>query len=170
MRRTQLLFTLFLAGIVGFSGIVGQAAAADGGAPAPSVILAAKDFHLEDFQGKVVLLDFWASWCGPCRESVPWLVRMQHKYGSEGLVVVPINLDRDFDKALKMLQQLGPDLTRVVDPEGYLAAQYDLEGMPSSFIYDRLGKLVASHVGFNPRKLVEREDEIRSILAKGTSE
>ncbi|NCQ34257.1 redoxin family protein [bacterium] len=170
MGRNKWLFILVLAILMGFSGIVGQAVAADGDAPAPSAILAAKDFHIEDFHGQVVLLDFWASWCGPCKESVPWLVKMQHKYGSEGLVVVPVNLDRNSHKALKMLQQLGPDLTRVVDPEGDLAALYDLEGMPSSFIYDRQGKLVASHVGFNLQRVVEREDEIRSILAKGTSE
>lgn len=173
MRSHRWSFILILLAMANLTAVTGRAEAAAAQVPAEKSsakprLLEAKDFHLADFRGKVVLLDFWASWCGPCKNSVPWLVQMQHKYAAQGLVVVPVNLDRDTAKAQKMLRQLGPDLTRVVDPEGSLATSYDLKGMPSSFLYDREGELVSSHLGFEVKDLVKREDELRAVLAKGS--
>ncbi len=128
-------------------------------------LIQADDFHLENYRGRVVLLDFWASWCGPCKKSLPWLYRLQRLYGKDGLVVVPVNLDRDTEMARAMLATLKGGPVRVVDPEGKLAEQFKLEGMPTSILIDRQGKVVARHIGFLPAEEDAREREIRNLLA-----
>jgi len=132
--------------------------------PAP---IPAKAFHLADYQGKVVLMDFWASWCKPCQQSIPWLVKLQKEYGPQGLVVVPVNLDQDTAKAGPMLESLAAMPVRVVDPEGALAEAFELEGMPTSILFDREGKVVARHTGFLPKEEKGKAKEILDLLMKG---
>lgn len=109
---------------------------------------AAQDFDLKEFEGSVVLVDFWASWCVPCKHSLPWLNAMQEKYGEQGLQIVTINLDQKPAAAKKMAATLAEGIRQFSDPAGMLAARYELEGMPSSYLYDRSGQLLESHVGF----------------------
>ena len=106
----------------------------------PEVIspVPAQKFVLQELQGKVVLMDFWASWCKPCEESMSWLAQMQTNYAGEGLQVVAVNLDRDWDAAMKLASTLPPEVILVHDPEGLLAAERNLQGMPSAYVYDRL--------------------------------
>lgn len=126
-----------------------------------------KDFHLEDFQGKVVLLDFWASWCKPCAQSLPWLAAMQDKHGAAGLQVVAVNLDGDLAAADTMLEMLDDGIVVVHDPRGDLAARFQLEGMPSAFVFRRDGELAASHVGFLAGESANREEELIRLLQEG---
>jgi len=117
------------------------------------------DLNLAKYDGKIVYLDFWASWCKPCKDSFPWMIALQNKYADQGLVVVTVNLDRDKKAADTFLTKLKSDLMVVYDSDGKLAEKYKLEAMPTSFIYDRTGKLVSSHIGFSPQesKLIEQE-------------
>ncbi len=126
--------------------------------------LPASAFELDGFAGQVVLVDFWASWCAPCRLSLPWLNAMQQKYGERGLQVVMVNLDHKPGAAAKMAAEIAPGIRQFEDPEGVLAAQYELEGMPSSYLYDREGKLIASHIGFLKTEREPREDELAAAL------
>jgi thiol-disulfide isomerase/thioredoxin len=119
---------------------------------------------LASYRGKVVLLDFWASWCEPCRHSFPWLSAMQEKYGPDGLVVIGVNVDRERAEADRFLASTRARFRLVYDPQGALAAQYNLMGMPSSFLFDAEGRLVASHVGFRQNLREERETELRTAL------
>lgn len=121
-------------------------------------------FDLAEFQGQVVLVDFWASWCVPCRQSLPWLNSMQQKYGEQGLQVVMVNLDRKAGAAAKMAKGIVPGIRQFVDPEGTLAAAYELEGMPSSYLYDRDGKLVSSHIGFLKSEAEAKEKAVQAAL------
>jgi thiol-disulfide isomerase/thioredoxin len=147
-------------------------AAAAPSAPARSVP-AAEDtaaFDPASLRGKVVYLDFWASWCAPCRKSFPWLNRLQAKYGEEGLVVVAVNVDRERKKADAFLAQYPADFRIVYDPEGKLASHYDLKGMPSTFMIDRGGNERAAHVGFRDDETETLEKTVRLLLAESAPE
>jgi thiol-disulfide isomerase/thioredoxin len=144
---------------------VGTAAAQDdakaGAGPRPIA-----EYQLADFEGQVVLVDFWASWCKPCRYSLPWLNAMQQKYGSAGLQVVMINLDRDSAAAAELAATITPDIVQFQDPAGIAAARHELEGMPSSFVYDRSGALISRHVGFLKSEQEVREEALAVALKR----
>jgi cytochrome c biogenesis protein CcmG, thiol:disulfide interchange protein DsbE len=120
---------------------------------------------LSAYSGKVVVLDFWASWCVPCRRSFPWLNEMQAKYGADGLVIVGVNVDEDPAEADAFLAEYPADFEIFYDSGGELAGQYDLPGMPSSFVIGRDGELSASHLGFKAKKQDEYEAAIVAALA-----
>lgn len=119
---------------------------------------------LNQFHGKVVYLDFWASWCKPCRQSFPWMNRMLVKYGDKGLVIIAVNLDEDRKDADRFLKELPAKFQVVYDPEGKIAEQYKLIGMPSSFIVDRDGAVKDRHMGFHDDSPAEYEAEIQGLL------
>lgn len=127
---------------------------------------AAADLDLSQYRGKLVYLDFWASWCKPCRQSFPWMDAMQQKYAADGLVIVAVNLDEQHADAEKFLKQIPVAFTVVYDPEGKLAAQYQLIGMPSSFLIDRDGQVLVKHAGFYDDSPARYEAEIRAALGK----
>jgi thiol-disulfide isomerase/thioredoxin len=125
---------------------------------------AAPAFDLTQYRGKVVYLDFWASWCKPCRQSFPWMNRMQDKYADQGLVIIAVNLDEDRADADRFLQELPAKFQVVYDPEGQVAEEYQLIGMPSSFIIDRAGAVHSRHMGFHDSSPTDYEAEIQSLL------
>jgi len=129
-----------------------------------SVPLPVAEFDLAVFQGQVVLVDFWASWCEPCRHSLPWLNEMQVKYQDQGLQVVMVNLDKNYAAAEKMAADISGSIVQFQDPAGELATLYELEGMPSSYLYDRSGNLVSDHVGFHQKDEPKLEQAILTTL------
>jgi thiol-disulfide isomerase/thioredoxin len=128
----------------------------------PGVVAAAPPLDLAAYKGRVVVVDFWASWCVPCRRSIPWLNEMRAKYGDRGLVVIGVNVDKDRRDATRFLSEVPAEFELVYDPDGALATQYALEGMPSSFVYSRSGELVARHLGFQN----ERRPEYEALLGR----
>jgi cytochrome c biogenesis protein CcmG, thiol:disulfide interchange protein DsbE len=122
--------------------------------------------QLSDFKGKVVYLDFWASWCQPCKKSFPWMNEIQHKYADEGLKIVAVNLDKNRELADKFLKKMQADFNIVFDEKGATASTYKLRGMPSSFIITRDGLVYASHIGFRDKDKEQLEDAIKSLLDK----
>lgn len=126
---------------------------------------AATTLDLSQYKGKVVYLDFWASWCKPCRESFPWMDAMHKKYGGQGLVVIAVNVDEDRRDADHFLKDFPTSVQVVYDPEGALASQYKLIGMPSSFLIGRDGNVVAKHQGFFEDSPSKFEAEIQQQLA-----
>jgi thiol-disulfide isomerase/thioredoxin len=149
MRRIFLVNTLFL---IIFSGL-------------PGVSLGA-GLDLSAHQGKVVIVDFWASWCVPCRRSFPWMNAMQAKYADQGLVIIAVNMDADGNEAADFLREYPADFEIVYDPDGELAREYDVIAMPSSYVFDRQGKQIARHLGFK----VSKQDEYESTLAEALSQ
>ena len=123
---------------------------------------AANDFDLQEFHGKVIVLDFWASWCVPCRRSFPWMNSMQEKYADDGLVIIGVNLDAVDADAQAFLRETPADFQIINDPEGALAREHDVVAMPTSYIFDRDGKLVTRHLGFK----VKRQDEYEALLVE----
>lgn len=130
----------------------------------PLAVNAADALQLDDYHGKVVVLDFWASWCVPCRRSFPWMNRMHAKYAEDGVVVIAVNLDNDLDDAHAFLQQYSVDFVVAYDHDRSLAREYGVQVMPSSFVIGRDGKIAASHLGFKTAKTDEYEAAIVSAL------
>ncbi len=122
--------------------------------------------NLGSYRGRVVYLDFWASWCTPCRKSFPWMNAMQKQYGKYGFEVVAINLDEDRKLAEEFLKQTPANFTIAFDPTGKTAESYSVDVMPSSFLIDRKGELVAIHKGFRTVDSAALEKEIRQLLAR----
>ena len=115
------------------------------------------------YAGKVVYVDFWASWCVPCRKSFPWLNELAKKYPND-LVVVGINVDNERSAGMKFLEKYPASFPLVFDPQGKVAAEYKLEGMPSAVILDRSGKIVHRHVGFREEKIAEYEQTVKELI------
>jgi cytochrome c biogenesis protein CcmG/thiol:disulfide interchange protein DsbE len=130
----------------------------------PIASAAGEPVDLERFRGKVVLLDFWASWCAPCRQSFPWLNQMHAKYKDRGLVVIGINVDPERKDAERFLEETPADFEIVYDPNGSLAARYQVPGMPSSYLIGPDGQVAGVHVGFRSGVREEREAELQRLL------
>jgi cytochrome c biogenesis protein CcmG/thiol:disulfide interchange protein DsbE len=121
---------------------------------------------LDGFRGRVVYLDFWASWCAPCRQSFPWMQAMKDAYEHQGLAVVAVNLDRNRGDADAFLAQFHPNFDVRFDPQGKAAAGFKIHGMPTSVIIDRHGVVRFTHIGFRPVDQVAYEAQLREILTE----
>ena len=122
------------------------------------------DQQLKSKIGKVVYVDFWASWCIPCRQSFPWLNNLKVQHQAQGLTIISINLDHSRALADEFLKEVKANFPVIYDPKGLIARKYKLKGMPSSFIIDRTGKIVSAHVGFNQTKQLAYENELQALL------
>ena len=133
---------------------------------APAIHLPAieGEVDLMQLQGKVVYLDFWASWCDPCRDSFPWMAEMKEKYGSDGLEVIAVNLDKERALADKFLDTMKVNFVVAFDASGESAEKYKLRGMPGSYLIGRDGNIQASHLGFNDRDKAKLEAAIKVLL------
>jgi len=119
---------------------------------------------LKQYRNQVVFVDFWASWCVPCRYSFPWMNEMQERYGEDGLKVIGINVDKDKAMAEKFLEHVPASFDIAYDPEGEVADLYSLKVMPSSYLIDRDGNLVHTHKGFKTSDGSRMEGMIRKLL------
>lgn len=138
------------------------------GQPAPSFTLPAlqteQPVTLKQFAGKVVYVDFWASWCAPCRTSFPLLNELYGKLKSQGFEVVGVNLDEDKANAEKFLKEFPVTFNVLRDAKGEWADQFVVESMPTSFIIDKQGVVQHIHHGFTSGDIKELEQKITSLL------
>lgn len=118
-------------------------------------------FDMAQYQNKVVYLDFWASWCGPCRKAFPWLNEMQTKYQEKGLVIIGINLDRKIESANRFLNFFPAKFLLYSDPSAELAKKYKVVGLPSSLLFSGDGELKMRHTGF--KKTEQQSDEANIV-------
>jgi len=123
------------------------------------------EWDLKSHAGKVVIVDFWASWCVPCRRSFPWLNDMHQKYADEGLVIIGVNLDADRSEAMKFLEEYPPKFNIYYDESKDLAREFGVVAMPSSFVIGRDGEIAKKHFGFKVKKQDEYESAIVDALA-----
>jgi cytochrome c biogenesis protein CcmG, thiol:disulfide interchange protein DsbE len=120
--------------------------------------------RLADYQGKVVYLDFWASWCVPCRLSFPWMNEMQAKYERNGLRIVGVNVDRKPEDAAKFLARTPAQFEIAYDAAGHTPRAYGVKAMPSSFLIGPDGKVIDVHRGFSEADRPELERKLRRAL------
>lgn len=119
-----------------------------------------------ELTGKVVYVDFWASWCAPCRRSFPWMKTLQAKYADKGLQIITVNVDRDAEAAKTFLAETKAPFKVIYDARGELAKLFELQAMPSSYVFGRDGKFRESHRGFNPKDTLKTEESIKALLAE----
>jgi thiol-disulfide isomerase/thioredoxin len=133
-------------------------------APLRAEIYNIDQLDLKSQAGKVVYLDFWASWCKPCRESFPWMNSLLARYPADRFTVITINLDAETGEMHRFLERTGADFDIYHDPTGAIAEQFELEGMPTSYLIDANGKVVRKHIGFYTSKVDEYQREIEELL------
>jgi len=149
--------------------LTGSAFALDVGARLPDIgmrDLNGRAVTAESLRGKVVLVDFWASWCAPCREEMPVLQRLHEKYSAQGLVIVGVSVDRDASKAREFASRLGITFPLVHDAQHTLAGRFSPPKMPSSYVVDRRGVTRYVHAGFRASDAATMEREIKALLAQ----
>jgi thiol-disulfide isomerase/thioredoxin len=145
------------------------AGAAMQGAPAPAFTLDGRDgpVTLAAYKGKFVYIDFWASWCAPCKRSFPWMAQLQKRFAADGLQVLAVNVDARRADAERFLAANPPGFTVAFDAKGATPRQYAIKGMPSSVLVDPDGVVVYQHAGFNEDAAAEIEAHVRAALTKG---
>jgi len=148
------------------SRIIAWALAAAAFATGAGIASAAPPPGLEPVEGRVIWVDFWASWCVPCRRSFPWLNEMQRKHRAAGLQIIGVNLDKERALADAFLAEIPAEFALRFDPAGALARQFGVQAMPSSFLIDSDGNVLATHFGFKTAETAAYERAIAAALAK----
>jgi len=121
-------------------------------------------FSLASHRGKIIYLDFWASWCAPCKLSFPWMNSLKTKFPTDKLAVVAINLDKNEGAVSTFLQQNSAEFDVLLDPAADTAKSFALKGMPTSFLIGVEGEIKSVHVGFKESTKQKVEDEIARLL------
>lgn len=130
--------------------------------------LQGKPVKLSDFRGKAVLLNFWATFCGPCKVEMPWLVELQKQYGPQGFEIVGVALDDSGkDKIEKFAKEMGVNYT-ILQGQDAVGDAYGAVGLPATYYIDRSGKIIDSALGLVSRR--EIEDNIKKSLVQGKAE
>lgn len=142
---------------------------AEPGDPAPECSLPylaedGKTISLSHLKGKIVFLDFWASWCPPCEKSFPFLDKLHQQYSSKGLEVIAVNLDEEKNAALKFVNDHPVNFSIVHDSEGDCPEKYQVQAMPSSYIIDKSGKIQYVNYGFLSSEEETLRKQITSLL------
>jgi peroxiredoxin len=136
-------------------------------APAPAFTLASRagqDVSLAQYKGNVVMINFWASWCGPCRQEMPLLESIYKKYNKMGFTMIGVNVEPDSNAANDWLKATPVSFPILYDRDSKVSKLYDVAGMPSTVIIDRTGKLRVLHRGYKPGDENEYLDSIRTLI------
>jgi peroxiredoxin len=114
-----------------------------------------KTVRLADYAGKVVLLDFWATWCGPCKIEIPWFMEFERSYKDRGFAVIGVSMDESWDLVKPFLSEMKINY-RIVLGNDTIAQQYGgIEALPTTFLIDKQGKIAAAHVGLASKPVIE---------------
>ena len=118
------------------------------------------------YKGKVVLVDFWATWCPPCKQSMPFLNSLRNQRLQDGFEIIAINVDENSDEANQFLQQNPVDYIMAFDPNGSCPASFGVKAMPSSYLVDKTGKIRMIHLGFRDEDQSTITEQVSKLLAE----
>ncbi len=166
---TPHFFRLLYLGLVSLLPLSLQAAAIGNTAPncQLTAIESEQTHDFKSFYGKVVYVDFWASWCQPCAKSFPFMQQLQQDLSKQGLEVVLVNLDEQAADAKNFLSKYPGNALRVVTDSTHQCAQdYNVEGMPSTYLIDRNGVIRHIHMGFRPEDAEQLRSLVKELLAE----
>jgi thiol-disulfide isomerase/thioredoxin len=149
--------------------VYSPAYAVDVGQPIPKCDVTAlgggQTFDLSRYKGKVLYVDFWASWCGPCAKSFPFLNEMHQQFTDKGLQIVGVNLDENMDDAKAFLVKFPSSFTVMADISKECAKGFDVKAMPSSYLIDRKGNVQHIHMGFRSGEAKDIRAQVEKLLA-----
>jgi len=123
-----------------------------------------KQLSLNDFKGEVVMVNFWASWCGPCREEMPLIEDLHKKYSKLGFTVLGVNVDANPKDAAKMLKEIPVSFPIGFDTKNKVSELYKVDSMPSTVMVDRKGNMRFLHRGYKPGYEADYEKQIRALI------
>lgn len=123
-----------------------------------------KNTKLSELRGQVVLINFWASWCGPCRQEMPLLEKLYRRYRPLGFTILGVNVEEDPTAANKLLKEISVSFPVLFDGENTVSKLYKIKGMPSTVIVDRDGNMRQLHTGYQPGYEIEYQDQVRALL------
>ncbi|PCI44628.1 MAG: redoxin [Moraxellaceae bacterium] len=135
--------------------------------PAPNFTLkslSGKNLKLSEFRGQVILLNFWASWCGPCRQEMPVLEEIHNRYKDLGFTVLGVNVDEDSEKAKQLLKDIPVSFPVLLDIQNHTSELYHLEAMPTTILIDRDGTMRYLHKGYQPGFEEHYKQEIKALI------
>ena len=154
-----LVICIFAASTLAASGMEGQ--------PAPDFALkssSGENMRLSEHRGDVVMINFWATWCGPCRQEMPLLDELYTRYQRVGFNLLGVNIDDDSRRAMKMIEELGVSFPVLFDARKEVSKLYSVEAMPVTVLVDREGNVRHVHNGYKPGYEEKYQDQIRSLL------
>jgi len=161
--RLATLLSPFAAGLL----LVGTPAVASAPAAAPDFALPARDggeLRLSDLRGQVVMINFWATWCGPCRQEMPLLEQIHAKYEPLGFTLLGVNVEPDSEEARAWLTKVPVTFPILFDRDNVVSESFGVEAMPSSVLIDREGRVRHVHRGYKPGDESVYADLIRSLV------
>ncbi len=157
----------FIAVIFGVFAASSLAAGNMEGQPAPDFALKSstgENMRLSEYRGDVVMINFWATWCGPCRQEMPLLDELYSRYQRVGFNLLGVNIDDDSRRAMDMIEDLGVNFPVLFDARKEVSKLYDVDAMPVTVIVDRQGTVRYVHHGYKPGYEEMYLDQIRSLL------
>jgi peroxiredoxin len=147
--------------------VLSTVAAADAGGPAPAFTLdgpGGESATLSQYKGQVVMLNFWATWCGPCQQEMPLLDQMYRKYKPAGFTLIGVNVDKDAPPVRQLLARKPVSFPVLLDPASQVSKAYHVDEMPSTVLIDRKGNVRYLHRGYKPGDENEYQDRIRQLI------
>jgi len=137
------------------------------GHPAPDFALKSstgENLRLSEYRGDVVMINFWATWCGPCRQEMPLLDELYNRYERVGFNLLGVNIDDDSRRAMQMIEDLGISFPVLFDAQKEVSKLYNVEAMPVTVLVDREGNVRYVHLGYKPGYEDKYLDQVRSLL------
>ncbi len=166
VSTTRMRLLSLIVGLLVATGVV----ASENGQPAPlfsaKSLQGGESIELEQYRGKVLLIDFWASWCGPCRQAMPALDAMRTEFGKDGFEVIAVNLDEKPGDGLDFLKKYPVTYPTVQDDQGRIAKLYGVRTMPMSYLIDRQGVVRHVHEGFNKKDIPRLKAAVKELLGE----
>ena len=156
---TGLALTVLAASSLASSGLTGK--------PAPDFALKSstgENLRLSEYRGDVVMINFWATWCGPCRQEMPLLDQLYSRYERVGFNLLGVNIDDDSNRAMDMIRELGVNFPVLFDARKEVSKLYDVDAMPVTVLVDREGNVRYVHQGYKPGYEEKYLDQVRSLL------
>jgi len=126
--------------------------------------LEGSNLRLEEYRGQVVLINFWASWCGPCRQEMPLLDRLHHRYEDTGFAVLGVNVEGEVKPAQEIVDKTNVTFPVLIDEDQKVSEMYDLEAMPSTVVVDRDGVVRYIHRGYKPGDEAKYIEIVKALI------
>lgn len=128
--------------------------------------LQGENHRLKEYRGKVVLVNFWASWCGPCRQEMPLLDKIQKRYEPAGFTVLGVNVEGKRDKAMKIARKVNVSFPLLIDQGQHVSEAYGVDAMPFTVLVDRNGRVAYVHRGYKPGEESQYVDKLKELLRR----